>query len=139
MELIGRSELQIAASPERVWAVLADIAGWRTWMPGVRWAVLEGEFGAGAYVTVIPSRGRRQTAFRIDAAAPPLILALGFTIGPVATLRRTWLVEPNGAGTRVFYTVEIDGPLRRFLVAGIAATLHAAAPAMLEALRSALG
>ena len=138
MEVIGRTELQIAAAPDRVWAVLADIAGWRAWMPGVRWAVLEGDFGAGAYVTVIPSKGRRQTAFRIDAAAAPLILALGFTIGPVAALRCTWLVEPDGAGTRIIYTVEIDGPLRRFLVAGIAASLHAAAPAMLEALRSAL-
>jgi carbon monoxide dehydrogenase subunit G len=138
MELIGRTEMQIAAPSDRVWAMLADIAGWRAWMPGVRWAVLEGAFGAGAYVTVIPSKGRRQTAFRIDAAAPPLILALGFTIGPVAALRRTWLIEPAGGGTRIIYTLEIDGPLRRFLTAGIATSLHAAAPAMLEALRSAL-
>ncbi len=79
-------------------------------------------------------RAGRQTAFRIDAIIAPRLFALGFTIGPVAALRRTWTLAPDAAGTRVTYSVEVDGPLRTPLVAGTARTLHAAAPALLEAL-----
>jgi uncharacterized protein YndB with AHSA1/START domain len=136
MELAGRAERSIATPPERVWALLADIAGWKTWMPGVKWAVLERELGPDGYVTIKPEKGR-QTAYRIDAAVAPRLLALGLTFGPLAALRRTWTLEPDAAGTLVVHTVEIGGPLRRRLVAPLAARLHAAAPAMLDALDAA--
>ncbi len=138
MELIGSSEIVVAAPPARVWALLEDVAGWRTWMPGVRWAVLEGEFARLAYVTIVPERGRRQTAYRIDVADTPATLALGLTFGPVAALCRTWAVSGDGASSRVTYTVQIDGPLRSLLAAKTAHGLHAEGPAMLAALRDAI-
>jgi uncharacterized protein YndB with AHSA1/START domain len=138
MPLTGSSEIVVDVAPERVWAMLADIAGWRAWMPGIRWAVLEKAFAAGGYVTLIPLVGRRQTAYRIDAVVEPRMLALGFTIGPVASLRTTWTLEPDGTGTRLTYTVEVDGPFRRALVAATARKLHDGAPALLEALRTAI-
>jgi carbon monoxide dehydrogenase subunit G len=137
MILVGRADLRIDAAPARVWERLADVAAWKTWMPGVRWAVLEGELVRGAYVTIRPLRGR-QTAYRVDAAAAPLVLSLGLTFGPVAALRHSFTLEPHGTGTRVVHTVEIAGPLRRWLAAGTAARIHAAAPAVLEALAAAL-
>jgi uncharacterized protein YndB with AHSA1/START domain len=138
MELVGRAERSIAVPPERVWATLADIAAWKRWMPGVKWAVLEREFGPDGYVTIKPERGR-QTAYRIDAAVEPRLLALGLTFGPVAALRRSWTLAPDATGgTLVINTVEIAGPFRRNLVAPLAARLHAAAPALLDALASAL-
>ncbi len=136
MELAGRAERAIAAPPERVWALLADIAGWKSWMPGVKWAVLEREFGPAGYVTIKPEKGR-QTAYRIDAAVEPRLLALGLTFGPVAALRHSWTLEPDGSGTRLVHAVEIGGPLRRQLVAPLAARLHTAAPALLDALAAA--
>jgi carbon monoxide dehydrogenase subunit G len=138
MELIGATEIAVAAPPERVWALLEDVAGWRTWMPGIRWAVLEGAFERGSYVTLVPERGRRQTAYRIDAADAPATLALGITFGPVAALRRTWSVSVDGTGSRVAYSIEIDGPLRSLLARKTATGLHAAAPALLAALRDTL-
>jgi len=137
VELAGRAERSIAAPPERVWAILADIAGWKAWMPGIRWAVLEREFGPDGYVTIKPENGR-QTAYRIDAVVEPRLLALGLTFGPVAALRRSWTLEPDDAGgTLLVHTVEIGGPLRRRLVAPLATRLHTAAPDLLDALASA--
>ena len=137
MELIGRAELRLAAAPSLVWATLADVGAWRRWMPGVRWSVLEGALGsAGAYVTIKPERGR-QTAFHAVADSPRAI-ALGMTFGPVASLRRSWILQPDGIGTRVIATVEIGGPLRRWLVAAAARRAQAESPALLEALRAAI-
>lgn len=138
MELIGSSEIAIAAPPERVWAMLEDVAGWRTWMPGIRWAVLEGAFDVGAYVTLVPERGRRQTAYRIDVADAPATFALGITFGPVAALRRSWIVSGDGTATRLTYAIEIAGPLRSLLARKTAERLHAAAPTLLVALRDTL-
>ena len=135
MELIGSTGIDLAAPPARVWAVLDDVAGWRTWMPGIRWAVLEGAFAPGSYVTFAPARGRRQTAYRIDAVAEPSTLALGITFGPLAALRRTWAIEGDATTSRVTYTIEIAGPFRSLLAAKTAARLHAEAPEMLAALR----
>ncbi len=137
MELTGRSDLHVDVPPPRVWSLLADVNGWRAWMPSVQWAVLEGRLERGAYVTIKPQR-RRQTAYRVDAADAPIVLALELTFGPVAALRRSWTLARDGDGTRVTYLVETAGPLRRWLVAGRAERLHAAAPAMLEALAAAL-
>ncbi len=135
MELIGRSETFVAAPPDRVWAVLADIEGWRGWMPGVRWAVLEGALGAGAYITIRPVRGR-QTAYRAAIVVPPRELALGLTFGPVASVLYRWTIESHGAHARIAYSVETGGPLKALIVAGIAAKALADAPTLLAALQA---
>jgi carbon monoxide dehydrogenase subunit G len=137
VELIGRSETHVAASPHAVWQTLADVAAWRVWMPGIRWAVLEGDLAVGAYVTIRPLRGR-QTAYRVALVAPPHALALGLTFGPVASLLCTWNVESDARGTRVTYSVETGGPLGRWLVASTAERVHAEAPALLAALNATL-
>jgi len=42
---VARSEIDIAAAAEVVWAVLADIAAWPTWNPDVKSATVEGPVG----------------------------------------------------------------------------------------------
>jgi hypothetical protein len=44
------TEIEIAASPERVWALLADTPRWKEWNPFVR--SFEGELREGARITV---------------------------------------------------------------------------------------
>jgi hypothetical protein len=137
MELIGATGRLIDAAPAAVWQRLANIGAWRTWMPNVQWAVLEGTLAPGAYVTIKPERGR-QTAYRIDAAAAPVVLTLGLTFGPVAALQRTFELTAEGTGTRVTQRVAIGGPLRGWLVAALAARIHAAGPTVLDALAGAV-
>jgi hypothetical protein len=103
MRLIGHAQRPIAASPARVWERLADVGGWKAWMPGVRWAVLERGLGAGGYVTIRPLRGR-QTAYHVLVADAPRTLALGLTFGPVAGVCCTWTLVPDGFDTLVTET-----------------------------------
>ena len=136
MDLIGTSEFDISAPPEAVWAVLACVECWKVWMPGVRWAVLEGALERGAYVTIKPDHGR-QTAYRVDVADAAVALALGLTFGPLASLRLTFALIPRNAATCVVYTAQTAGPLRMLLVAKRARRAHADARLMLEGLKAA--
>ncbi len=136
MQLIGQAQRAIAAAPAHVWERLADVAGWKAWMPGVRWAVLERGLGSGGYVTIRPQRGR-QTAYHVLVADAPRTLALGLTFGPVAGLCCTWTLMPDGFNTLVTETIEMGGPLGRWLAASTAERMLAEAPALLEALAAA--
>lgn len=122
-----------AAPPARVWEVLLDGRRWSYWNPGVQWMVLEGPPQPGTLVTMKP-RGAPQTAFRIEAADPERLLALAVRFGPVATMRLRWELAPDGAGTALAQTVEIEGPLAGLLLKRAAARIAAAMPANLERL-----
>jgi uncharacterized protein YndB with AHSA1/START domain len=114
MELIGTAVARSAAPPERVWTRLVDGMRWREWSPGTDWMVVEERLEPGGIVTIKRKRGR-QTAFRIEAANAPHRFALLLTFGPVASLRIAWMLEADGAGTRITQTVETGGRLRRWL------------------------
>jgi uncharacterized protein YndB with AHSA1/START domain len=137
MRLIGQAQREIAAAPARVWERLADVAAWKTWMPGVRWAVLERGLGKGGYVTIRPQRGR-QTAYHVLVADAPRTLALALTFGPVAGLCCTWTLLPEGFNTLVTQTIELGGPLGDWLAAATAERMLAEAPALLDSLAQAI-
>jgi uncharacterized protein YndB with AHSA1/START domain len=44
---VARGEIEVAAPPEVVWAVLTDIAAWPSWNPDVKSAALDGPLAAG--------------------------------------------------------------------------------------------
>lgn len=98
------------ADPARVWAVLLDGRGWSRWNHGVQWAVFEGEPAPGTIVTVKPNRAP-QTALRIEAVEPERMLALVLTVGPLATLRMRWELNPGADGTVLVQAVATSGPL----------------------------
>jgi uncharacterized protein YndB with AHSA1/START domain len=114
VELIGTSEARSAAAPQAVWDRLVDGLRWSQWSAASDWMVVDDALEAGQYVTIKRKRGR-QTAYRIEEAAPPQRLALLLTIGSAARLRIAWTLEPDGPGTLIRQTVESAGPLRRWL------------------------
>lgn len=46
--VVARAEIEVRASPTRVWSVLADVEEWPTWNPAVRGVRLQGDLEAGA-------------------------------------------------------------------------------------------
>lgn len=84
------------ASPQAVWAVWTDVAGWPSWDVELDSAALDGPFAEGAEGRLVPKRGP-WTRFRIEAVEPGRAYTL-VTRLPLGSLRvrRTW--EPAGDG-----------------------------------------
>lgn len=98
------------ASPARVFDVLADAGRWAEWNDGVAAIDLHGPFAAGtSAVMVFPGGG--SLPFRLTWVEP----GKGYEDltempddGVAVRVRHT--LEPSGAGTRVTYRCQVDGP-----------------------------
>lgn len=112
MELVVRApDVNVAASPEAVWDVLADFSAYRAWSPTFRLRGTSAE--AGSRVTVVAS----------VVPGPPLVLpalvlrsergrvlSWGGRVPGLLRLAHTFELEPLGQGTRVRHEEVFDGP-----------------------------
>ena len=121
-----RAELtiEIARSPEQVFAYLTDVANLTEWQSGVRAAELVGggEPRAGARISEARHLlGRElQTTLEIAEYAPPRLFVLRALDSPVPFSVRHELV-PGGAGTRLTVVGEGDAGLLPGFAAGLMA------------------
>ncbi len=102
----AHAEIDIAASEREVWTVIADIASWPTWNPGVREAIVTAELEVGArfrYVTPFGSIACRAT--QVDA---PHALAWECRL---LTMRRrqSWRLQAGPAGSHVLAVASMRG------------------------------
>jgi hypothetical protein len=93
--------IEIAAPPENVWAVLADLASYPQWHPVYR--AVTGQLSAGSKLTItttVPATGRTMTARVTVVTAEPgtelrwVSRLLGLTIS-----ERRFLLSPADGGT----------------------------------------
>ncbi len=115
-----RTEIEINASPERVWQVLTDFAGWSTWNPLLYRAI--GRLGVGerveiafkgpnskevcAQCTVVNLEAQRAWSWKYSIALPLLFRGM-----------HRFTVEPSDSGrTRFAHREEFKGLLAPFFV-----------------------
>jgi carbon monoxide dehydrogenase subunit G len=115
------SAVEIAAPPERVWAVMSEIERWAEWTPSVtRVERLDpGPLAVGHRARIRQPR-LLPAVWRVTAIEP----GRGFTwVTRSAGLRATGghRVEPAGSGSRAELTLRFEGPL-----AGLVARLFGA-------------
>jgi uncharacterized protein YndB with AHSA1/START domain len=101
---------EMAASPEEVYAALADdVAGWSCWFTGVaRSAPTDGGKGRDIHLTggtrfvetVLAAEPDEHYAYRVDTTNAP----------GIGALLEDWRLAPAGGGTRVRWTFAADGP-----------------------------
>ncbi|GAA2221497.1 SRPBCC family protein [Streptomyces nogalater] len=108
---------EVSAPPERVFHALAtDVSGWPRWFSAVTFARAT-DGGAGREIrlrggarfeeTVLVAREPEAYAYRVDVTNAPGVRALA----------EEWRLTPRGSGTRVRWTVAVDGPAPlRFLL-----------------------
>jgi hypothetical protein len=101
--------IEIAATPARIWAVFADVAGWKRWNAGIEHIQLHGPFAVGTTFTMQPPG--------VDAFVSTLIAVdeqRGFTDETVIDETRVVVehrIEPlSSQRARVTYATQITGP-----------------------------
>lgn len=93
---IAEGELAIAASPEAVWAVLADLSAWPTWNADVKSMSVEGPLEPGT--TFRWKSGSSSLVSTLQSVVPPRELGwTGVTMG-IHAVHVFWF-EPRDAGT----------------------------------------
>ena len=108
--VVGASEIEIAATPEAVWEVLAGIDRWPSWNPQVKSASLEGDLQEGAEFRWKAGPGTIVSRLT-DVQAPNRIAWTGKSMGLKAIHVHT-LEERNG-GTLVKTEESYDGLVAR--------------------------
>jgi hypothetical protein len=102
----------VDASPDAVWAVLSDGAGWATWDSGVR--AVEGAMSLGGTIKIQADAAPGRTfPVKVTAFDPPhrLCVTGGMPLGLFRGVR-TYTVSPAADGTTTFHMrEEYTGPL----------------------------
>jgi hypothetical protein len=115
---------QINASPQRVWAILADLASYPQWNPLFRQA--SGQLTAGSTVTlktVRPGTERVITVkVKVLAAQPPVQLSWVSSLPGIISGEHSFTLSPADGGTRLVQTETFGGLLGRMSAKSISRT-----------------
>ena len=134
-----RTDVDIDATPERVWEVLTDLAAYPTWNPFIVQAEGAVELGRRLTLTMKPLGGRATTLRpRLVEVDVPRRLRWRGTVGVPGLMdaEHTFTLEPRGSGTRLVHQEDFRGVLVPFLAASLDRSTLPAFMAMNEALRS---
>jgi len=100
---------ETSATPEEIWRLWADVAGWPAWNADIEEIELSGPFAAGSMIRMTPI-GQEPVELRIAEAVEPELFVDEAELGEIV-VRTTHRVERlDDARARVTYRMEITGP-----------------------------
>src|SRR5215217_4284100 len=105
----NEQSIETAASPEAIWRLWSDVAGWPEWNADIEHIELSGPFAAGSTISMTPV-GQEPVELRIAEASEPDLFVDEANLDDVAvrTIHRVERLE--GDRNRVVYRMEISGP-----------------------------
>jgi hypothetical protein len=110
------ADIEIAATPERVWAVLTDLASYPQWNPVFRQA--SGQVAVGNRITLTstqPETGHTMTVkVKVLTAEPATELRWVSSVLGLMTSKRSFRLSPANGGTRLMQTQTYRGLFTRF-------------------------
>lgn len=128
--------IEIAASPEHAWAVLADLASYPQWTPLFREA--SGQLRVGNRITLRsthPANGRIMTVkVKVLAAGPATGLRWMSSLPWIMSGEHSFTLTPTDGGTRLVQTETYRGLLARFSAKTVSRT-QASFQALNEAIK----
>lgn len=101
--------IEIAATPDRIWTLFEDVAGWPRWNAGIERIELHGAFAAGTTFTMKVPEADAFTSRLLDVR-PNESFVDETTIDDTRVLVRHELQALPSGLTRVTYATEITGP-----------------------------
>jgi hypothetical protein len=103
--------IEIAATPDNVWAVLTDLASYQQWHPV--YLGVTGQLAAGSTLTITtthPTTGRTMTAkVKVRTAEPETELQWVSKMAGVTISKRVFLLSPAAGGTSLVQTGTYHG------------------------------
>ena len=121
--VVGASEIEIAAPPETVWAVLADLERWPSWNRDVKSMSIDGPVAPGSVFKWKAGPGTITST--IERVEPPALIAwTGKTLGIDAI--HFWHLEPRDGKTFVRTQESYGGLVARLFRGPIQKTLDKA-------------
>ena len=101
--------IETAASPEAIWRLWSDVAGWPEWNADIERIEISGPFAAGSTISMTPI-GQDPVELRVAEAVEPDLFVDEANLGDVVvrTIHRVEGLE--GDRSRVTYRMEISGP-----------------------------
>jgi hypothetical protein len=101
--------IETIASPETIWRLWSDVAGWPEWNADIEQIEISGPFAAGSTISMTPV-GQDPIELRIAEAVEPDLFVDEAALADVVirTIHRAERLEDNR--TRVVYRMEISGP-----------------------------
>jgi hypothetical protein len=133
------TDMDIDATPERVWEVLTDLAAYPGWNPFIVRAAGVVETGRRLTLTMQPLGGRATTLRpRLVEVDVPRRLRWRGTVGVPGLMdaEHTFTLEPRGSGTRLVHQEDFRGVLVPLLARALDRKTLPAFVAMNEALKS---
>jgi hypothetical protein len=131
--VFSEGRIEIAASPEALWDLMADIERWPSWNPDVREASLLGDLAEGTRFRWKAGPGTITSTLRV-VDRPRAIGWTGRTFGIDAI--HLWRFEPSGDTTVASMEESFDGLVARLLRRRLQKQLDATTKAGLENLKS---
>jgi uncharacterized protein YndB with AHSA1/START domain len=125
--------VQTSATPEEIWRLWADVAGWPEWNGDIERIELRGPFAAGSRILMTPI-GQEPIELRIAEAVEPDLFVdeAEWDEIVVRTIHRVQRLDPERV--RVTYRMEITGPAADTLGPQIGPEISADFPQTLAAL-----
>jgi uncharacterized membrane protein len=101
--------IDISATPERVWQVMADIERWPDWTPSIISVrkLSDGPFGAGT-AAAVRARGTPESTWTVTEAAPTRSFTWETRVRGARTVAGH-VIDAAPGGARVVLSVEIGG------------------------------
>lgn len=130
-----QESIDIAAPPERVFALWADPSAWPRWDPDIEEASLEGAFAAGSAGSIKP-RGAPRTRIVLREVKPPAAFTAVSRL-PLCRMVFEHALAPVAGGCRVTHAVRFEGALAPLFRRLLGATLRRGLPGTMAGLKAA--
>ena len=105
----NEQSIETTATPEAIWRLWSDVAGWPEWNGDIEHIEISGPFEAGSTITMTPV-GDDPVELRIAEAVEPEMFVDEAALGDVLVRTIHRVERGGGEHNRVVYRMEISGP-----------------------------
>jgi len=101
--------IDTTASPEAIWRLWSDVAGWPEWNADIERIELSGPFAVGSTISMTPV-GQDPVELRLIDAREPALFVDEASLEDVVVRTVHRVERLDGDRTRITYRMEISGP-----------------------------